>query len=130
MLILINEEVIDVGDPAETLRECGVADDRTPAIARMVALGQDAAFAARGIEHAHPGIRRVLASYFALTGQVNCALFVCPPNAVSPREVAVRLGDAPFTTLVHLYSVQQEGKLSASMVNHHVWRLAPSVVAA
>lgn len=130
MLILLNQEVLDVGDPMETLRECGVSDLRVPTNARLAALGQDAAYAARGMEHAHPGIRRTLAAFFAMSGQVNCALFLCPPKMRSPREVAVRFGLAPITTLAFLLNAQESGKLTPALINQHVWQVAPGTAAA
>ena len=131
MLFLLNQEVIDLGDPVETLRTSGVYDvTRMPTMARLVALGQDAAFAGRGMEHAHVSIRRTLAALLTTVGQANCAMFLCAENARSPREVAVRLGAAPITTLAMLLTAQQNGTLTAAMINHHVWRVASSVAAA
>lgn len=130
MLVLLNQEVVDVGDPIETLRECGVADLRAPSTSRLVRLGQDATFAAKGIENAHPGIKRTLCAFFALSGEVNCALFLCPPKARSARDVAVRLGSAPITTMAFLLSAQSKGQLTPALVNHYVWKLASDEAAA
>lgn len=132
MLFLLNQELIDLGDPVEALQEAGVAGDlkHLPSIAKIVALGQDAAFAAQGIEQAHPGIRRTLAAMFALSGQVNCALFLNPAHPQSPRDVAVRLAQAPLTTMAFLLSAQETGRLTAAVINHHVWRVAGGVAAA
>ena len=131
MLFLLNQEVIDLGDPVETLRASGVADImHLPSVAKLVQLGQDAAFAANGIEHAHEGIRRTLAAMLAMSGQANCALFLCPPKARSAREVAVRLGQAPLTTMAFLLSAQESGRLSATTINQHVWRVAGAEAAA
>lgn len=130
MLILLNQEIIDVGDPLETLRALSVDLRLPPTIAKVAALGQDAAFAGAGIEHAHEGIRRTLAALLGLAGEANCALFVVPQGARSAREVAVRFGIAPLTTMAFLLSAQQAGRLNAAMVNHHVWRVAPGEAAA
>jgi hypothetical protein len=131
MLFLLNQSVLDIGDPLETLRTDGAVDLRNPpSVAKLVTLGQDAAYAAGGIENAHAGIRRTLAALMGLTGQVNCALFLCPPKARSAREVAVRLGVAPITTLALLSSAQAGGRLNAVLINHHVWQVAPGVAAA
>jgi hypothetical protein len=96
----------------------------------LVTLGQDAAFAGRGLENAHPGIRRTLAALFAASGEANCGLFLYPKGANSAREVAVRLGMAPITTLAQLKSAQDGGRLTAEMINHHVWRVAGGEAAA
>ncbi|MES1199384.1 MAG: hypothetical protein ABUS48_05315 [Pseudomonadota bacterium] len=130
MLILLNQEVIDVGDPPTTLEALGLPDARPITLAKLVALGQDAAFAAGGMENAHPGIRQTLAAFMGLTGDANCALFLCPPRARSPRDVAVRLGYAPITTMVFLLSAQQSGRLNAALINAQVWRLADAPTAA
>lgn len=132
MLFLLNQEVIDLGDPVEALQEAGVAGDlaRMPTLAKIVALGQDAAFAAQGIEQAHPGIRRTLAALLGVSGEVNCALFLTTEKTVVARDVAVRLGQAPLTTMALLLSAQQSGRLTAQLINHHVWRVAGGVAAA
>ena len=131
MLFLLNQELIDLGDPVEALQACGVADVmHLPSLAKMVSLGQDAAYAGNGMEGAHPSIRRTLAAMLAMTSQVNCALFLCPPKARSAREVAVRLGLAPITTLAFLASAQENGRLSPALINEQVWRVAGAVAAA
>jgi len=130
MLILLNQELIDVGDPVETLTSLGVADLRAPTLSKLVSLGQDAAFAAGGIENAHPGIKRTLAAYMGILGQVNCALFVCPPRMRTPRDVAVRMGHAPIMTMAYLLSAQECGRLTAAMINQQVWKLADGASAA
>lgn len=131
MLILLNQEVIDVGDPLETLQALGVGDlTRQKSLAKLIALGQDAAFANGGVEHADPGIRRTLAALFGLTGQANCALFLCPQGMRSARDVAARLGQAPITTMALLLNAQDAGKLSAALINNHVWQVAPGEAAA
>lgn len=130
MIILLNQEVIDVGDPTQTLRRYGAADLRLPSLAKVVALGQDAAYTAKGLEHAHVGIRHTLAALLAISGEVNCALFLCPPKAKSPRDVAVRVAYAPIMTLAYLLSAQQSGKLSPAMINQQVWQLASGEAAA
>jgi hypothetical protein len=131
MLFLLNEDLIDLGDPLATLRACGVGEPRrAPSLSSLTVHGQEAAFAGRGLGAAHPDVRRALAALFALTGRLNCALFVCPQRAVSAREVAVRYALAPLTTLAFLHAAQQSGRLNAALINHHVWRLASQAPAA
>jgi hypothetical protein len=131
MLFLLNEDLIDLGDPCETLRACGAGEvRRAPSLGRLTAHGPDVAFAAQGLSGAHPDVRRALAALFALTGRLNCALFVAPPEARSAREVAVRYALAPITTMAFLYSALQSGRLSAALINHHVWSLASEASAA
>ncbi len=131
MLFLLNEEMLDIGVPYETLAACGVRDSlRPPSIAQIIAGAQEAAFAGRGLEHAHETIRLTLAAQLGLTGRVNCALIVCPPKARSPREVAVRLALAPITTLAYLQDQRRMGRLTAMLINREVWRLAGGAPAA
>ena len=53
MLVLLNQAVIDVGDPFETLKALGVTDLHTPSMGKLVQrMGQDAAFAGKGLENA------------------------------------------------------------------------------
>lgn len=131
MLVLLNQELIDVGDPLETLQSLGVEDLRNPpSAARLAQLGQDAAFAGGGIENAHPGIRQTLAAFFGFSGVANCGLFLVPPKARSAREVQVRLAAAPLTTLAQLKSLADTGRLNAGMINRHVWQVAPGQSAA
>ena len=130
MLILLNQEIVDVGDPVRTLTALGAPVGLPPTAAKLVQLGQDAAFAGNGLESAHAGIRRTLAALIALNGQANCALFLCPERARSARDVAVRLGLAPITTMAQLLSAQQAGVLTANLINQLVWRVAGGEAAA
>jgi hypothetical protein len=130
MLVLLNQAVIDVGDPLDMLQALRVSDLRTPSMAKLQRMGQDAAFAGKGLERAHEAVLRTLASYIALNGQANCALFVCPDRAKSAREVAVRFGLAPITTMAMLLSEQQAGRLTPAIINHYVWRVAQGPAAA
>lgn len=130
MLFLLNQTLIDVGDPMETLRELSVELKDNPELTRLVALGQDAAFAGRGIENAHEGIRRTLAALFSISGRANCALFLCPDKALTARDVTYRLAMAPITTMAFLHSAQGAGQLNAALINQHVWRVAPGSQAA
>jgi hypothetical protein len=130
MLVLLNQSVIDVGDPLETLKALRVTDMNTPSMAKILRMGQDAAFAGRGLERAHGDLLRTLASYIALNGQANCALFLCPEKAKSARDVAVRFGLAPITTMAMLLFEQDAGRLTPTLINHYVWRVAQGPAAA
>ena len=125
MLFLLNEQVLDIGVPHETLEACGVKlPARLQGVAEAVAAGQEAAFAGNGLTQAHENVRLTVAARLGLTGRVNCALFLCPPKARSPREVAVRLGYAPITTLAYLAKQQDAGRLSPGLINREVWLAA------
>jgi hypothetical protein len=131
MLILLNAHIYDVGDPVETLTGLGVDPKRAPHDrAALVKLGQDAAFAGKGLENAHDGIRMTLASLFAVSGEANCCLFLYTPQMRSALDVAMRLAIAPITTLAHLKSTQDAGLLTPAMINHHIWKVVGGAAAA
>jgi hypothetical protein len=123
MLVLLNQEVVDVADPFTTLQELGGTTIRgVPTPNQAVIHGQDATFAAGGLENAHENVRMGLACLIALSGPANCAIFLFGPQLKSPREVPVRLGAAPMDTLVYLLSLQEQGRLTSALVNRHVWQ--------
>lgn len=125
MLFLLNDRVLDLGDPVETLLRIGTANPaRLPTTRAIVAMGQDAAYASANFQVSHPDLATSIAAMIALASQANCALFVCPPKARSAREVGVQFAFAPLTTVAFLLDAQGKGPLTASMVNAHVWRLA------
>lgn len=129
MLFLLNEEILDIEDPWESARvlKLGAAP---PVLADVVGMGQMAAFGARGLENAHPEVRKMVASLLWSSGRVNCALLLCPAGAATAREVQVRLAYAPWTNMLTLWEEQLRGTLTPAMINGYVWRLAASVVAA
>jgi len=125
MLFLLNDRVLDLGEPVETLRRLGAADPaRLPQPSAIVAMGQDAAFASANFAHGHPDLALSIAAMIALTSEANCALFVAPPRARSARQVGVQFAFAPLTTMAFLCDAQTRGALTAAMINTHVWRLA------
>ncbi len=125
MLFLLNDRVLDLGDPAETLLESGAGDPaRLPPLHAIITRGQEAAFASSAFAAAHPDLRRSIASMIVLSSTANCALFVCPPRARAARDVAVRFAFAPLTTLAFLADAQRGGRAVAALANAHVWRLA------
>ncbi len=125
MLILLNQEVVDVADPLTTLQELGGTNIRgVPSVAQALMHGQDATFAAGGLENAHESVRMTLACLIALSGPANCGIFLFQAGLQSPRQVPVRLGEAPMDTLVYLLSLQQQGRLTPALVNRHVWAAA------
>lgn len=125
MLFLLNDRVLDLGDPAETLLALGAGDPaRLPPTRAIVAMGQEAAFASGDFAHGHRDLLRSLACLTTLALQANCALFVTPANAKSARQVGVQFAFAPLTTLAYLEGAQAAGRLGPALANRHVWRLA------
>ncbi len=124
MLFLLNERVLDLGDPALLVQARGWGDlARMPRMAVAVREGQEAAFASHNFEKAHPDLMARVAVQLALASEANCALFVAPPRARAARDVGVQFAYAPLTTLVYLLSLQEKGALNAAIINREVWRL-------
>lgn len=125
MLFLLNDHVFNLGDPAETLAACGVAEGAGPMpMAQVVALGQEAAYASNNFTAAHPDLALSLAARVALACEANCALFLRPRQARGPRDVGVQFAYAPLTTMALLAQAQSRGALTAGLINAHVWSLA------
>lgn len=125
MLFLLNDRVLDLGDPAETLLALGAGDPaRLPSTRAIIEIGQDAAVATQGFSIGHADVGRGVACLVALAIQANCALFVAPERVRSARQVGVQFAYAPLTTLAFLAGVQRGGRVSPALVNAHVWRLA------
>lgn len=130
MLFLLNHRVLDLGDVGATLRACGGDPRSVPATRKVIALGQDAAYATAGFTNGHNDLAVSIACMLSLAMQANCALFVCPAHARSPRDVLVQFAFAPLTTLAYLADVQTRAELGPALVNAHVWRLAGRAPAA
>ena len=120
MLFLLNDRVLDLGDPAEALRASGLGD-RALGMREAVARGQAAAFATANFSSGHPDLARGVAALVALAGEANCALFLAGPQAHAAAEVGVKIAAAPLTTLVYLKQAQDEGRLTPALVNAEVW---------
>ena len=131
MLVLLNKEVINVIDPVKVLKEAGVNVARTRiSQTQIIHWGQEAAFAAGDLANANENVKLTLAAYFCAFSEANCALFLVPQGAKSPRQVAVKLAAAELTTLAWLKSLQDSGRLGAAVVNKTVWQVAGSNAAA
>lgn len=120
MLFLLNDRVLDLGDPVEALRASGMGE-RALGLREAVARGQEAAFASANFTSGHPDLARAVAAMVALTGEANCALFLAGSQARSAREVGVKIAAAPIATLAYLKQVQDQGPLTPALVNAEVW---------
>lgn len=122
MLFLLNSQVLDIHDEVEALTaEATVERRQTPSLYRAVQLAQRMLYSAGSFEQGDPKIVRRLAASIALASEANVALFVVALNAVSSRDVAVRLGAAPLTTMAHLWRLQKRGPISPAVINRDVW---------
>lgn len=122
MLFLLNSQVLDIQEEVEALTAEATEERRqTPSLYRAVQLAQRMLYAAGSFEQADPRIVRRLAASVALASEANVALFVVALNAASSRDVAVRLGAAPLTTMAHLWRLQKRGPISPAVINRDVW---------
>jgi hypothetical protein len=122
MLFLLNTEVLDLHAETEALTREAVEERRaTPSLFRAVQLGQRLLFQNNGFHNADPRLVRRIAAAIALASEANAAIFTIVQIARSPRDVAVRLGSAPLTTMAYLWNQQKRGPLTAGVVNRDVW---------
>jgi hypothetical protein len=123
MLFLLNTELLDLQAETEALTREAVQERRaTPSLYRAVQLGQRVFFQNGGFQNADPRLVRRIGAAIGLASEANAAIFVFPQVvARSPREVAVRLGSAPLTTMAYLWTLQKRGPLTAGVINRDVW---------
>lgn len=122
MLFLLNTELLDLQAETEALTREAVEQRRpTPSLFRSVQLGQRVFFQHGGFHNADPRLVRRIAAAIGLASEANAAIFVFPAVARSPRDVAVRLGSAPLTTMAYLWNLQKRGPLTAGIVNRDIW---------
>jgi hypothetical protein len=123
MLFLLNTQVLDVSAEAEELAAEASAEGRmtTASLYRSVLMGQRVLFAAGSFAEANPAVVRRIAASIAMASEANAALFVVPPAAKEARDVAVRLGAVPLTTMAHLLRLQRKAPLTPGIVNRDVW---------
>lgn len=122
MLFLLNNQLLDVSAEVEDLAAEAARERRlTPSLYKAVQIGQRLLYAAGSFEEANPSIVKRMAATIALSSEANAALFVTALNAVSARDVAVRLGSMPLTTIAYLHRLQQSGPLTAGVINRDVW---------
>ncbi len=122
MQFLLNNQLLDIGAEVEDLATEAARERRpTPSLFKAVQIGQRLLYAAGSFENANPSIVRRMCATIALASEANAALFVTALNATSARDVAVRLGSMPLTTIAYLHRLQGRGPLAAGVINRDVW---------
>lgn len=127
MLFLLNEQVLDLGAPELRLRElmgARAAQMERLAPRAVTELGQDIYFNVPDGTAPDMKARTVLSCLIAMTIEADAAVFVKPPRAANPQQVAVRMATLPITTLSFLESMQEAGELTAKLINQTVWQQA------
>src|SRR5262245_12318014 len=113
MYFLLNNQLFDIGAEVEDLANEAARERRpTPSLYKAVQIGQRLLYSTGSFEQANPAIVRRMCATIALASEANAALFVTALNATSARDVAVRLGSMPLTTIAYLHRLQQRGPLT------------------
>lgn len=128
MLFLMNDQVLDIGDPLTTVREnlsqlTEIPFQRIDAKA-TITLAQALFFHCPADKKPMPGALRALAGLITDHTEANAALFVCPPNASGPQQVQIRLAEVQLPVMANLFQLQKRQPLSPTLVNNSVWASA------
>ena len=127
MLFLLNDTVLDLGVPADTLMRVGGPPAIKARLGAAVRVGQEAIFAAGGFAQIHVDMALRVAAEIAVSSEANAALFVRPDRCRTPAQVAVRLVSAPLTTLVIIHARQARIGPDPVFINENVWNLAAAL---
>ncbi|MBI1339507.1 hypothetical protein GC169_04745 [bacterium] len=128
MLFLLNDEVLDLGDPPTRIAEARELIRQSEAL-RMsrretLDLAKTAYFKATVPGRPPLRLRMLISALIAVKFEADAALFVKPANARVSNDVLSRLATTPMTLLAHLYQMQRLGPLEPDYVNDAVWRHA------
>lgn len=127
MLFLLNDTVLDLGVPADTLVRVGGPPAARARLGAGVMAGQEAIFAAGDFRKGHIDVALRVAAEIAVSSEANAALFVRPERARHPSQVAVRLVSAPLTTLVAIQQNEARVGVDPVFINERVWNLAAAL---
>lgn len=130
MLFLMNDSVIDIGDPEMSLIDAvgviGLRHDRLSA-RDVVEMGRQVWFKARGEPSA--AVQRAIAALIAMKLEADAALFIVPPDARGPADVKTRFASASTTLIAQMYARQNIGALTPREINEAIWAQASSQAA-
>jgi hypothetical protein len=125
MLFLLNDRVLDLGAPGETLqRLAGEQALQRLSGLKSLAETKHCVFQAGGADRLKDDERLRLSCLLAITTEANAAVFVVLPGASSAAQVASRLAKVGLTTLAWLDEMQNGGKLTPALINANVWAQA------
>jgi hypothetical protein len=128
MLFLLNDQVIDLGDPGTTISE--KLSKLTPLPAAQITgqvaiqLGKALYFACQAGQRPNSDAQEALAALLLDRTEANALLIVRPPNANSLAEVQTRLANVDLPVLAHLHELQKRAPLTPALVNNCVWAQA------
>lgn len=127
MLFLLNDEVLDLGDPEtcliDTLGVIGLRHDRlTPLDA--VEMGQELYFRLGRGKDPVRNVRLAIAAMVALKLEADAAMFIVPASARSYHEVKVRFTIASSELLSNMHAIQSAKGSLPKMMAESLWRQA------
>lgn len=124
MMFLLNDTVLDIGLPAETLARLGGPPVARVRLANAVRQAQEVVFQAGSFHAVHSDIALKIAAEIASTSEANAALFVRPDRVRAPAAVAVRLASVSLATLAQILNHQERYGRDPAFINAQVWSLA------
>jgi hypothetical protein len=127
MLFLLNDTVIDLGDPETALIDAvGVIGLRHDRLRQkdIVEMAQQVWFNAGYGREPVPAVQRAIAALVAMKLDADAALIIVPPLARSPADVRTRFASASIPLMSRMYAMQGAGGLTPRVINDTVWNAA------
>ncbi len=128
MLFLLNDQVLDIGDPLTTIRECAGQLTDVPYQklrgSHAIGLGQALFYQCPPNQRPSQGALKALGALIVEYTEANAALFVRPINAKGPQDVQLRLAAVQLPVMANLFQSQKRQPLSPVLVNSSVWASA------
>ena len=128
MRFLINDALIEIGEPHKTLAEtgCPVAPEKLKKMTRaeLLALVQGVFFLTPDFVREKPDKAAALASLIYLKTDANALLCVRTPKVKVSGDMPVRLAQLSLQVLSDLVRRDTEGKLTPESIDRAVWAAA------
>lgn len=124
MLFLLNDTVLDIGLPAETLARLGGPATSSARLANAITAGQEIIFQSGSFQRVPADLAIKVAAEIASTSEANAALFVRPDRARAAAHVGVRLASVSISTLAVILMHQEKYGADPGFINDQVWSLA------
>jgi hypothetical protein len=124
VLFLFNDRVLTIAGGPELVTGAGMPAHVVTSfkLNDCIIAAQTAIMARPNLAHDDPAKATALAWLIASRSQANAVMFVAPPKCKSHQQVGFRLAAVALTTLGNLKALQEQGKLSAPIVNASVWQ--------
>jgi hypothetical protein len=124
VLFLLNDQVFQISGGLELANKARMPMEmvRGFRLADVVVAMQSAFVENNDLPRTDPVKAAALCWLLASRSQANAALFLPAAKCRKPSDVSYRLAQVPITVLGSLNAMQQQGRLSASVVNSSVWQ--------